>query len=261
MGIKRVVLLPDIHHPHHNKEAIKAVFQFIRYFKPHAVNILGDALNMDAVNHWKQEKGSKKYFEGKRLLKEYEAFDREILVPLERILPEDCEKTFMFGNHEEWINLLIDKMPQLEGLVEIDLCMGLQQRGWEVIPWIHYNEEKGSYERGIKKYGKLLTFHGQYTTKYHSAKTVDSYSKSCAYGHTHDLQLYTKVTVDDHRDYHTAQSIGCLCNRSPEFLQGRMNRWVNAFGVLYVHEDGNYNLYVPVIINGKFIFNGKVFGG
>ncbi|NLZ95993.1 MAG: hypothetical protein GX921_09255 [Bacteroidales bacterium] len=105
MGIKRVVLLPDIHHPHHNKEAIKAVFQFIRYFKPHAVNILGDAMNMDAVNHWKQEKGSKKYFEGKRLLKEYESFNNEILIPLEKILPEDCEKTFMFGNHEEWINL------------------------------------------------------------------------------------------------------------------------------------------------------------
>jgi len=33
-----------------------------------------------------------------------------------------------------------------------------------------------------------------------------------------------------------------------------------AFGVLYVREDGNYNLYVPVIIDGKFTFAGKVFG-
>jgi hypothetical protein len=39
-----------------------------------------------------------------------------------------------------------------------------------------------------------------------------------------------------------------------------MNRWVNAFGVLYVRDDGLYNLYVPVIINGKFVFEGKIFG-
>lgn len=259
--VKRVVLLPDIHHPHHNKAAIGAVFQFIKYFKPHAVNILGDAMNMDAVNHWKQERGNKKYFEGKRLLKEYENFDNEILTPLEQILPENCEKTFMFGNHEEWVNYLIDKNPQLEGLVEIELCLGLRERGWEVIPWIAYDEKVGSYQRGIKRYGKLLTFHGQYTTKYHSAKTAESYGKSCAYAHTHDLQLYTKVTVDDHRDYHTAQSIGCLCNRSPEYMKGRMNKWVNAFGVLYIHDDDNYNLYVPVIINGKFCFEGKIFRG
>ena len=261
MGIKRVVLLPDIHHPHHNKEAIKAVFQFIRYFKPHAVNILGDAMNMDAVNHWKMAKGAKKYFEGKRLKMEYEDFDRDILTPLEKILPEGCEKTYCQGNHEYWLEGLIEKNPQLEGLVELETSLRLSDRGWEWIPWIKYDEKTGSYVRGIKKYGKLLTFHGQYTTKYHAAKTADSYGKSCAYCHTHDLMLYSKVTIDDPEDYHTAQSIGCLCNRSPEFMKGRMNKWINAFGVLYVNEEGNYNLYVPVIINGQFIFNGKVFGG
>jgi len=257
--IKRIVLLPDFHHPHINKPAVDAVFQFIKWFEPHAVNILGDAMNMDAVNHWKMARGAKKYFEGKRLQKEYRSFDDEILTPLEKILPKHCDKVFMGGNHEYWIDTLIEKLPQFEGMIEVETSLRLEERGWEWIPWIRYDEVTDSYARGIKQYGKLLVFHGQYTNKYHSAKTVDSYSKSCAYGHTHDIQLYTKVTVDD-VGFHTAQSIGCLCNTSPEFLKGRMNRWVNAFGILYVRENGNYNLYVPVIINGKFTFEGRTFG-
>ncbi len=259
--LKRIILLPDFHHPHINKSAVEAVFQFVKYFKPHAVNILGDAMNMDAVNHWKMARGAKKFFEGKRLQKEYESFDVDILTPLDKLLPKDCEKTFMGGNHENWIDGLIEKLPQFEGMIEVETSLRLEERGWEWIPWIKYNERTDSYTRGIKKYGKLLVFHGQYWNKYHSAKTADSYSKSCAYAHTHDLQSYTKITADDYKDFHTAQSIGCLCNTSPEFLKGRINRWVNAFGVLYIREDNFYNLYVPVIINGKFVFEGRMFGG
>jgi hypothetical protein len=257
---KRIILLPDFHHPHINKPAVDAVFQFIEWFRPDGINVLGDAMNMDAVNHWRMARGDKKYFEGKRIKKEYRDFDKDILTPLEKMIPETCEKVFMGGNHEDWINGLIDRIPSLEELVEVEISLQLKERGWEWIPWITYNDENDSYKRGIKQYGKLLVFHGQYWNKYHSAKTVENYSKSCAYAHTHDIQLYTKISADDCKDYHTAQSIGCLCNTSPEFLKGRMNRWVNAFGVLYVRDDGAYNLYVPVIIQGKFTFEGKMFG-
>ncbi len=257
--IKRIVLLPDFHHPHHNKPATNAVFKFIKSFKPHAINILGDGMNMDSVNHWKIEKGAKKSLEGKKIKEEYLSFDADILTPLEGLIPKNCEKTYMAGNHEDWINGLIEKDPKLEGSVEPELMLNLKEREWEWIPWI--GNEGDNYERGIKEYGKLLTFHGLYINKYHAAKTADTFSKSCAYCHTHDVQLYTKVTVDDYRGYHTAQSIGCLCNTKPEFMKGRMNRWVNSFGVLFVRENGMYNLYVPVIVRGKFVFNGKEFDG
>ena len=149
MGIKRVVLLPDIHHPHHNKEAIKAVFQFIRYFKPHAINILGDALNMDAVNHWKQEKGSKKYFEGKRLLKEYEAFDKPSFPCLDEAKKketlEEKVKAVVFGDDEGskfvWectasaLTYCANRIPEIaDSLVEIDNAMKWGY-GWEIGPF------------------------------------------------------------------------------------------------------------------------------
>ena len=258
--IKRIVLLPDFHHPHHNKPAVNAVFQFIEYFKPHEINILGDGMNMDAVNHWKKKEQDNEFFVGKTVKGDYDTFDRDILTPLESIVPKHCENTYMGGNHEDWVNIVTRKDTTLKGSIEPEIILRLDKRNWEWIPWISYDKENDSYIRGKKKYGKLLAFHGQYANKYHAHQTANSYSRSCVYAHTHDLQSFTKISVDDCKDYHTAQSIGCLCNTSPEFLKGRINRWVNAFGVLYVRDDGMYNLYVPVIINGKFVFEGKVFG-
>ena len=249
------MLLPDIHHPHHNKDAINAVFQFIKWFRPHAINILGDGMNMDAFNHWKRKQEDNEYFIGVSVKGGYEAFDQDILTPLEKLIPRDCEKTYMGGNHEDWVNRVTRKDTTLKGAVEPEILLRLKERDWEWIPWIKNNV------RGIKRYGKLLTFHGQYLNKYHSAKTADTYSKSCAYCHTHDIQSFTKVFADDSTGFHTATSIGCLCNINPEFMRGRMNRWVNAFGIVFVRDDGMYNLYIPVIIKGKFTFAGKTFDG
>ena len=252
------MLLPDIHHPHHNIPAWRAVLQFMEWFKPDEVNLLGDAMNMDPVDHWLRNKDNRRALEGRRIVSGYDWFDQDILTKIEQVAPQ-AHWVYMGGNHEEWINIVVDHDPALEGLIEPENVLGLAKRGWE---WIPFLVKKGhSIKRGIKQYGKLLVFHGEYTNKYHTAKTADMFSRSCAYGHTHDLQLYTKVTVDDHRGFHTAQSIGCLCEMSPTFMKGRHNRWVNAFGILYVQEDGTYNLYVPIIVRGKFTYAGIEFNG
>ena len=258
IGARKIVLLPDFHHPHFNPAVLRAVLQFLEYFKPDEVNLLGDAMNMDAVDHWLRDKGNRRALEGKRIVAGYDWFDHDILTPIEKIAPQ-AHLTYMEGNHEDWIHIVVDRDPALEGLIEPEKVLQLAKRGWEWIPWL---VKKGnSVTRGTKQYGKLLAFHGQYTNKYHAAKTADMFSRSCVYGHTHDVQSYTKVMVDDHKGYHTAQSIGCLCEMSPAFMRGRYNRWVNAFGVLYVNADGTYNLYVPIIVRGKFIFDGVEFNG
>ena len=57
--IKRYELIPDIHHPHHNKPAIEAVLQFTEWFRPDGLCLLGDGLSMDSINHWEMAKGNK----------------------------------------------------------------------------------------------------------------------------------------------------------------------------------------------------------
>jgi len=258
--IRKEVLLPDIHYPYHHKPSFNAVLDFLVWFEPHRVILLGDALEMRAIDHWKKEKKNAKYFEGTRLFKDYKGFVREILKPIEKAIPSGCEKVYMGGNHEEWAYLLINKNPQLEGLIEPEKALNLKRRKWEWIPY-KQKDKQGNVYRGKLRIGKLTVFHGAYLNKYHAARTSDVFSKSVAYAHTHDVQLHTKVHEEDPEDYHTAQSIGCLCNRAPEYKSGRPNRWVHSFGVVYVREGGFYNLYVPIIINGKFVFNGRLFDG
>jgi len=259
--IRRIVLLPDIHYPHYNHEAFQAVLKFIKWFKPNEVNLMGDAMNMDTVDHWKRDKGNLKYFEGKRMKVEYEEFDKEILRPIEKAISKNCKKTYMGGNHEEWAEQFVEREPQFEGLVEPEICLRLKERNWEWIPYTVRDKQSDTWKRGMKKYGKLTVFHGQYTNKYHATKTASQFSGSVAYGHSHDRQMATSTTQDDYRSYHTAQSIGCLANLSPQFLKGRANKWVNSFGVLYVRKGGDFNLYVPIIIKGQFIYAGKLFDG
>ena len=54
--LEKIVLLPDIHHPYQDKPAVGAVFNFIEYFKPNEIVLMGDAMEMRSIDHWKQEK-------------------------------------------------------------------------------------------------------------------------------------------------------------------------------------------------------------
>ena len=257
--IKKSVLLPDIHYPFQDKPSMKAVFQFLRWFNPDEVILLGDAMDMTAASHWLEDKKLHKTMENKRISKEYKGFDQEILTPIERIVSPKCKKIYMGGNHEDWINQMVEEKPTLEGSLEPDEVLHLKERGWKWIPYL-IADENGNTRLGTYKIGKLLVFHGLYTNKYHAAKTAETFSCSVAYGHTHDRQIYTKVHIDNPRSFHTAQSIGCLCQKAPAYLRGKANRWVNALGIVYSLPDGYYDLYVPIIIKGRFIFEGKVFG-
>lgn len=53
-------------------------------------------------------------------------------------------------------------------------------------------------------------------------------------------------------------SIGCLCDKSPDYAKGRPTGWQHSFAVLYVNDDGSFNLYRINIIRNRFIWDGKV---
>jgi len=233
--IYKAIILPDIHYPLHDEPSWNAVLSFIPWFKPDEVVLLGDALEMQSIDHWKEEKGNRRVFNGKKLLNDYEGFIRDILQPLEQLCPK-AKKVYMGGNHEEWAYQMVDRQPQLEGLIEPEIAMKLAERGWQWVPYLI--AQAGRLLPGMYKIGKLQLTHGQYTNLYHANKMAQAYDRSIAYGHTHDIQVFTKIHTKNPSDYHSAQSIGCLCNSSPAYLWGRPNKWVHAFGALYVRPDG-----------------------
>jgi len=149
----------DLHYPHHNEPLWKNFLKVVRKLKPKVFVFGGDNMNMDAVDHWMHEQKRTRKMEGKRILAEYNGFKEEILNPLEKILPKDCRKIWLNGNHEEWMELAIDKITQGEGYWEIENNLHLKERGWETYKY-------GKYA----KVGKLYFIHGQYTNLAHAKK-------------------------------------------------------------------------------------------
>ena len=153
----------------------------------------------------------------------------------------------MIGNHEYWIERLIDDNPQLEGLVEIENNLNLKD--YELIP---FNE--------VLTIGEVNFIHGFYTNKYFAEKNVRIYGKNIFCGHLHSNQVFTSVSPIDTLPK-SGVGIGCLCNANPQYMYNKPNAWVHQFMFWYEFPDGSFTYYTPIIINGKCVINNKVYIG
>ena len=246
--IKKAVLLPDLHYPHYEKRVFDAVSEFVSDYQPDQLVYMGDQISLDCISSWNVRKPLLK--EGCRVLKDFDGFNTKVLLHFESLIKKDTKKVFMIGNHEQRIAWYNEQHPELEGFLDLDNYLKLDERGYEVVP---FNE--------IYKIGKLSVIHGFYWNKYHAAKTLEAFEGNVVYGHVHNPQMYAKVTPIDRKGYHTATSLGCLCNIKPDYKQNAPNFWINQFGIVEWMPATNYfNLYPITIIEGSFMFNGKYYG-
>lgn len=240
--MKKGIAVFDLHYPEHNKILWNNILKFAKDFKPDYFLFGGDNLDMSPVSHWLLEGGQFRKLEGKRLINDYKGFVKEIKEPLENILPDSCKKIWLEGNHENWAEQAIDKNPQYEGLIEIENYIDLKY--WSQIP---YN--------GIHKIGKMYFTHGMYTNQYHSAKTVNIVEKNIFYGHTHDHQTHTKITMVGNEP-HIGVSVPCTCDLNPQYMRNKPNKWLNGFLIWYMKDNGDFNHYIIIANKGHFIYNG-----
>jgi len=54
---------------------------------------------------------------------------------------------------------------------------------------------------------------------------------------------------------------GCVCDLSPEYMKNRPNAWQHGFPIGYFYPNGYFDIQIVRIIEGRFIFNGKVYDG
>ena len=246
--IQKTVLLPDIHYPHYEPRVMDAVSEFICDYDPDELCYMGDQVSLDCISGWNKRKPLLK--EGQRLLHDYDGFNYNVLEEHENITRDDCRRTFMIGNHEQRIEWYCEEHPELEGFVDMIRHLGLEDRGYDVIP---FNE--------IHRVGKLSVIHGFYWNKYHAVKTLDAFEGNVVYAHVHNPQMYAKVSPIDRKGYHTATSLPCLCNIKPDYKRNAPNFWINGFGIVeHLPATGMFNLYTIIIIDGSFMFNGKYYG-
>jgi len=240
---KKGVVLWDIHYPYHDKNCINIIHDFITDFKPDYFILGGDQMDMDSISVFNKDKPLLR--EGKRLKKEYQGFQKDILDYFESILPCDCINVFLIGNHEYRTVSLIEREPDYDGWVNIENNLRLEK--YSIIPYNH-----------TYRVGNMYFAHGEKCSRYHCAVNLQTYGKQIFTGHVHTNQIFTSNSPVDALPKQGV-SVGCLCNLNPQWMRDRPNHWIHQFMFFYVFPDGSFVYYLPIIIHGRAVINNKLY--
>lgn len=233
--------------PLHDEKAISVAMQFIEDFKPDHVILGGDTLDCGSISH--HRKGSSGQLESLRLLAEAAEARDMVIKPLEKQIKGRL--VYHIGNHEDWLDDLVDEWPSLEGIVDVRSLLKLKDK-WEVV-----------LQGKASKLGKLTFIHGD-TVKggqNPALAAVTNYERNIRFGHYHTFQTAAKTTPID-ANGHTGVAVPCLSKKGHAYGKGAPNKWMQGFLWGYIGgPEGLFNDYVTVIVNGKAMINGKLYNG
>ena len=232
----------------HDEKAMDIALQFAQDFKPEILYLGGDILDCGAISHHNRHKPGQ--VDGLRVRDDATELRSVFIDPLESI--SSIERwIWQLGNHERWLDDIVDEIPGMEGFVDLKHIMDLDD-DWEVLP-----------VGGHLNIGKLTFLHGdQLKGGEHIAKaTVIAYERSVRFGHFHTHQVYTKTSAADMLLGKTGVVVPCLCKKGPKYGGGNPNRWAQGFNFGWINADGTFNDYVAIIVDGRCIVNGKEYRG
>lgn len=243
--MRKTLLLPDIQYPNHNQILLTKVEEYMKKVEWDYLIYLGDALDMDAISHHAMQHGDHRSLENKRLKKDYDEFSK-ILRRHRKIVGPKCKTLFFMGNHEEWPDRLVDKIPGLEGLIEPQYCLPFNELNIELVDPRHPVVIDGiTYIHGDLN-------NGPYSPKHHAMKVAELYNRVVVYGHHHTLQVFTKPSPFGFDEKHTAYCLPALADIQPSWSKKKPNSWVNGFGVAVSDED--HFSVIPIIAQGNEFF-------
>ena len=245
-------MLPDIHTPNHNAEAISAVIRFIKYFKPHRLIQLGDFCDFDSLSRF--DLHNVNHFV--TLHEELES-SNHLLDQIDKAVPRACEKVMIGGNHEDRYHQAKAKFMFVPDKVSRSMVewraswaheYRLDERGWK---WCEYGH-------GFT-FGKVHYTHGWYTGDSAMKRMAGTRpGKNLVTGHLHCHDVYG--SIDENMQPIEAETIGTLSRFDLAYLRGKPpTNWLTAFMVIYTRDNGLFNKYLINIIDGGFVFNGLEF--
>jgi hypothetical protein len=189
-------------------------------------------------------------------MSDIEGFDRDILTPLERLLPRHCKKVWIIGNHERFEQDFLERHPELEDVCNHIRLLRLIERGWEIIPLGH------AYKLGKLNivHGEILSGIGNQCGVFPAKKAVELYAGNVLAGHTHSPQTFTKVspvqTTNKWQAY-IAPTAGAV---NPTYLRNRPTAWLNGFVTIDIFSNGQFNLFPIIVYDGRCSYGGKQYG-
>lgn len=241
------VVLPDAHYPFQNQQLMEKVFRCIEDNAVAGVVILGDWLDLYTLGGYNAD--SLGLLRNISLDEEYES-GLNGLLELEKVLPEDARRMFLYGNHEDRYFREINKRDNAKygsSLQHPTKALQLLELGYEV---------KMNWKDDFFTVGDIDILHGTYFNVHVAKKHLDMHGRSCMMGHTHRIQSHLTR-------HEAAYNIGTLCDLThPAFgYMPRMSReqWANGFSFINVIDGKSHIEQIVVRGNGCFVFRGVLY--
>ena len=230
---KTAIVLPDVHVPYHDKDAVNLMLKVAKDIKPDTIVQVGDFVDFYAVSHYKKDPDRST---GTALQDELDQA-RDLLAELTAIAPT----TIIEGNHEQRLTkYLYEKAPGLCGLRELT-----------VSKLLGIDNKKSFYKKkGGVFLGKLLVLHGNEVSErgvaYSSGtcrKGVEKLNMSVMHGHIHRLGSY--YVTSKGQGTQSGYEIGCLCQKDVEYMD--FSNWQTGFALVTYRNDGDKAFNVELV--------------
>jgi predicted phosphodiesterase len=235
----RLLVLSDVHLPYADNVALEAALKYGESFKPHAILLNGDLLDFYALSRFDKDPTMPK------VSAELEA-GRQFWNHVRARFPR-AKLYFKLGNHDERFTTYIFQAAPL--LADIPGIVN----GWEEPCGIRSNRVTIIGDQRPIMAGKLMILHGHEKGKGIASPVNPARGAfmrlltSVLEGHSHRQSEHDERTGSG--EIIVCRSTGCLCGLAPAYA--KFNKWSHGAATVTVEKNGDYQVGLFRIINGK----------
>jgi UDP-2,3-diacylglucosamine pyrophosphatase LpxH len=242
-GLKKAVILSDIHIPHHSQSALAIAVEFMKDYAPNTIILNGDLVDFYAVSSYRKDTTRIDTLQDE--LNETRSF-----LELVRANHPSARIVFLQGNHSSRLaRFLLDKAPELTSLT----CLALD----ELLDLKKLNIEHVEYGDSIHL-GLLEITHGELSRKGSGASVkahMDKSGGSVLIGHVHKLSMNHKTNK---WGIHVGIENGHLAREDVEYVS--FPDWQQGFtSCEWLESTGDFYPRLHNIRNGKLIVDGILY--
>ena len=246
--IKKALIIPDCHIPYEHKPSYQLMLDVaLDQDRIDEIVILGDYADFyDVSSHPKDPDV------GSKLIEEVDAVtDR--LWELRTLFPK-AKIVYIEGNHEYRLGRYIrDNCREFFGLISVESLLNLKAYDIHFVPY-------GPNQKYSVLNSSLKARHEPIGGGTHCAyQTVTKAMESVIFGHTHRIQEHQVVSMDG--ENYRGISCGWLGDELHPVMSYVKNhhQWARGFSIANVLQDGTWFNHLLHIVNGKVIYNGKLY--
>jgi len=244
-GMSTAVVVGDYHNPYQDNTVVQAVDSFLEELQPDYLFYNGDINDFYQVSVFSKDPSRLGQLQSDIDISTNMFERHHLMMPF-------AKKVFIEGTHENrWFKYLQDKAPAVAMLRSTNIT--------ELYRLTEFDIDYVPFERGVLVNGTFLILHGNMVSAHSSYTAKRQHDKNGGSGmcnHTHRGGSYYKT--DRFGIYGWWENF-CLCELHPDWIQN--TDWQHGFSVIHFHSDGRFWVEQIPIIEGRFIYGGKIYGG